>query len=96
MAASETPLLAKLKPVILGNDDYDDEMTYVKEVAGTEFSRNQDTTLMNVSNISSVQVTADNVNDLYNNIEATHSQSPIIPCGQPMIFHHGSPGVCFT
>ena len=92
MDVSEIPLLAKLKPVVLGNDDYDDDLTYLKEVAGTEFSKNQDATLMNISSISSVQVTAENVNDLYNNIDAIHSQSSPIPCAQPMILHHGSPG----
>ena len=45
MEEAESPELAELKPVVLGNDDFDDEMTYLKEVAQSEFSDNQQATL---------------------------------------------------
>ena len=87
MAEGGQLLLADLKPVVLANDDFDYEITYLKEVAQTEFSKNQDATLVNVSSVQSVQVTPDNVNSLFNNIIAPDSQNISLQCGQYVAPH---------
>ena len=91
MAGSESPILAVLKPVVLGNDDFDDETALLKEVAQSEFSRNQNVDVVNVSNVHSVQVTEENVNELFNSIDGPNSQLlSTFQCGQPVIPHPGS------
>ena len=91
MAGSESPILAVLKPVVLGNDDFDDETALLKEVAQSEFSRNQNVDVVNVSNVHSVQVTEENVNELFNSIDGSNSQLlSTFQCGQPVIPHPGS------
>ena len=70
MSASpgESPLFCSLKPVVLANDDYEDEITHLKQVACDEFRANNGSPYVNVSNHQSVNVTADNVEELFSNI----------------------------
>ena len=79
----ESPTLAELKPLVLGNDDFDNDITHLKEVAQSEFSCNQAAALMNISNAQSVQVTENNVDELYNNLDVLASQNSTFQCGQP-------------
>ena len=51
MAMLESPLMVEMKPVVLGNDEYDEDMTFLKEVAHSEFESNQESKLVNVSDI---------------------------------------------
>ena len=60
---------------MLSNDDFDDEMTYLKEVAQSEFSDNQQATFMSISNAQSVQMTASNVEELHENIDVLTLQN---------------------
>ena len=82
MSLSESPRLTEMKPVVLGNDDFDEDLTHVKEVAQSEFSRNHGTSIVNVSGIQAVQVTPENVSDLYNDIAGTQTQYSSFQCGQ--------------
>ena len=70
MSASpgKSPLFCSLKPVVLANDDYEDEITHLKQVACDEFRANNGSSFVNVSNHPSVNVTADNVEELFLNI----------------------------
>ena len=76
--------MAEMKPVVLGNDDFDEDMTFLKEVAHSEFAKNQGSSVVNVSGIQAVQVNAGNVCDLYDDIERTQAQSQYstFQCGQ--------------
>ncbi|MEW8548092.1 MAG: hypothetical protein AB2693_31705, partial [Candidatus Thiodiazotropha sp.] len=65
-------VLTNLKPVALANDDYDEDLTYVKQVAQSEFSAE---TSINVSRAVSVPVTQYNVNELYNDIISDSQES---------------------
>ena len=47
---------------------------------------------MNISNVHSVQITASNVEDLYNNIDTPNSQNSTFQCGQAELPHHNPPG----
>ena len=58
-----TATFSNLRPVVLTNDDFDDEITHLKEVVPSEF-----TETVNVSNIAAIKVTQDNVDQLYNNM----------------------------
>ena len=49
-------MLCSLKPVILANDDYDDDITNLKQVACDEFLANNGGSLVNVSNLQSLNV----------------------------------------
>ena len=82
MTGTDSPDLTELKPVVLGNDDFDDDTTFVKEVAQSEFLRIETPAVSNVSNIHSVQVTQDNVNEIYKSIDGSHSQLSTFQCGQ--------------
>ena len=90
MSLSESPKLTEMKPVVLGNDDFDEDLTHVKEVAQSEFSRNHGSSVVNVSGIQAVQVTSDNVCDLFNEIEGTQTQYPSLQCGQIPQSQHDS------
>ena len=79
-----------MKPVVLGNDDFDEDLTHVKEVAQSEFSRNHGSSVVNVSGIQAVQVTSDNVCGLFNEIEGTQTQYPSLQCGQIPQSQHDS------
>ena len=61
--------LSSLRPVILANDDFDDEITHLKEVVASEFTKT-----VNVSNMTTINVTKDNVDELYNNILTPETQ----------------------
>ena len=50
------------------NDDYEDEITHLKQVACDEFRANNGSSFVNVSNHLTVNVTADNVEELFSNI----------------------------
>ena len=58
-----TATFSNLRPVVLTNDEFDDEITHLKEVVLSEF-----TETVNVSNIAAIKVTQDNVDQLYNNM----------------------------
>ena len=75
---------------MLGNDDFDEDLTHVKEVAQSEFSRNHGTSIVNVSGIQAVQVTPENVSDLYNDIDRTQTQYSSFQCGQVPQSQHNS------
>lgn len=55
MTESRLSILVDTKPVVLGNDYFNDETTYLKEVAQFEFSNNQNVAVVNASNVHSVQ-----------------------------------------
>ena len=55
--------------MVLANDDFDDEITHLKEVVPSEF-----TEIVNVSNIAAINVTQDNVDQLYNNMLTPDTQ----------------------
>ena len=44
---AQSPELLDLKPVVLANDEYDDDMTHLKEVASAEFAVNNDSSFVN-------------------------------------------------
>ena len=80
-------MLCSLKPVILANDDYDDDITHLKQVACDEFLANNGGSLVNVSNLQSLNVTADNVEDIFLNINAENTQESIFQGAQPNTEH---------
>ena len=80
-------MLCSLKPVILANDDYDDDITHLKQVACDEFLANNGGSLVNVSNLQSLNVTADNVDDIFLNINAENTQESIFQGAQPNTEH---------
>ena len=67
MASNGT--LSSLRPVILANGDFDEEITPLKEVVASEFTKT-----VNVSNMTTINVTKDNVDELCNNILTPETQ----------------------
>ena len=79
---ARSPVLSSLKPVVLANDDYDEDLTHVKEVARAEFAANNEGPYVHVSNTQSVQVTADNVNDIFADIVSSDTQESVFQGAQ--------------
>lgn len=78
---SESLKYTTLQPVVLANDDYEDdsEITHLKEVAASEFAANSH---VNVSTAMSINVTADNVEQLYDGVVSSVSQDSYIQGAQ--------------
>ena len=79
---AESPVLSELKPVALANDDYDDEITHLKEVAHTEFRANEVSSLVNVSNLRLINVTSENVDAVFGDINASNTQGSVFQGAQ--------------
>lgn len=58
IAMAKSHVLGELKPVILANDEYDEDLTHLKVVAKAEFAASNDTSYVNVSHCTSVRVIA--------------------------------------
>ena len=76
----ETPVFTSLKPVTLANDDFvvDEAETYVKEVVPSEF---ETISCMNVSNAQQINVTAQNVDEMFEYI-SSGTQGSTFQCAQ--------------
>ena len=85
---AQSPELLDLKPVVLANDEYDDDMTHLKEVASAEFAVNNNSPFVNVSNCKSVKVTSDNVDDIYREIDSSGTQCSMIQGAQRVTDNH--------